>query len=162
MTLTLPKEKKERIVEQFRDLLGKSSVSIKELIQLISNCSSATTSAISIYAATTNYRIMENWGSQFKSNHAHRGESRTELVGAKPLLNQRKSSNLIIAWWGIMDIIRAQVSCFGTEGSKVCHFNFYSDASNNFPGVANTITHCLKSVRIRSFFWSVFSRIRTV
>ena len=93
MTLTLQKEKK-KIVQQCQDLLGKSLVSIEERSPCIhSNCSSASTFAISRHAATTNYRTADNWGLRFTNNHIHGGEGRTELVGTKPLLDERKSNN---------------------------------------------------------------------
>lgn len=79
MTLTLPKEKKAKIVQQHQDLLGKIPASIKELSQL--NSRLASTAAVE-----------GNWELQFTNNHVHESVSRTKLVGAKPSLDKQKSN----------------------------------------------------------------------
>lgn len=79
MTLTFPKEKKAKIVQQHQDLLGKIPASIKELSQL--NSRLASTAAVE-----------GNWELQFTNNHVHESVSRTKLVGAKPSLDKQKSN----------------------------------------------------------------------
>ena len=56
MTLTLPQEKKEKIVKQCQDLLGKSSTSISELNQLV-GCLAST--AIAVLPAPLQNRAMQ-------------------------------------------------------------------------------------------------------
>ena len=56
MTLTLPQEKKEKIVKQCQDLLGKSSTSISELNQLVGCLASA---AIVVLPAPLQNRAMQ-------------------------------------------------------------------------------------------------------
>ena len=52
LTITLPQEKKDQIVKQCRDLLWKSSVSIRELTELIGGLAST---AIAILPAPLQY-----------------------------------------------------------------------------------------------------------
>ena len=56
MTLTFPQEKKEKIVKQCQDLLGKSSTSISELNQLV-GCLAST--AIAVLPAPLQNRAMQ-------------------------------------------------------------------------------------------------------
>ena len=56
LTITLPQEKKDQIVKQCRDLLWKSSVSIRELTELIGGLAST---AIAILPAPLQYRAMQ-------------------------------------------------------------------------------------------------------
>ena len=117
MTLTFPKEKKAKIVQQHQDLLGKIPASIKELSQL--NSRLASTAAVE-----------GNWELQFTNNHVHESVSRTKLVGAKPSLDKQKSNTFGILWraqnWAILGVIRVQASCryFGIQGSKIFRFTF--------------------------------------
>ena len=56
MTLTLPQEKKRKIVPQRQDLLEKSSASIRKLRQLIGRVAST---AIAVLRALLQYRVMQ-------------------------------------------------------------------------------------------------------
>ena len=56
MTVTLPQEKKDQIVKQCQDLLRKSSVSLRELTQLIGRLAST---AIAVLPAPLQYRAMQ-------------------------------------------------------------------------------------------------------
>ena len=72
MTLTLPQEKKGKIVQQYQDLteevvtLHKGTKQINWSPCINSNCSSASTSAVSSHAAITNFKIAGNRVLQLK------------------------------------------------------------------------------------------------
>ena len=102
MTLTLPREKREDCVTMRGSTsrvnsLHKGTKVINWLPCINSNCSSASTSAVSSHAATTNFRIGGNRGLLLKYNFICRSEYITGLVGAKSSFNQGKINNFCIS-----------------------------------------------------------------
>ena len=77
--------------------LHKGTKVINWLPCINSNCSSASTSAVSSHAATTNSRIGGNRGLLLKYNFICRSEYITGLVGAKSSFNQGKINNFCIS-----------------------------------------------------------------
>ena len=102
MTLTLPQEKNQdcatvpgstgKVIS-----LRKGTKPINWWPCINSNCSSASTSAVSSHVATSNFRIAGNRGLKLKNNFVFRSEGRTGLVGAKCSLNQGKINKFCIS-----------------------------------------------------------------
>ena len=154
MTVTLPQEKKDHIVKQCQDLLRKSSVSLRELTQLIGrHCSSASTTPISSNATPANIGVICSRKLQLRNKIIRRGEDRTAMVGTESSLKQREVSYILPSPVtnnlrcifrrlgcilsrtqnrGAMDITREKRSYkyFRTESSKICNFNFHSLVPN--------------------------------
>ena len=151
MTVTLPQEKKDQIVKQCQDLLRKSSVSIRELTQLIvkaginSHCSSASTTPISSNAMQANIGVICSRRLQLRNKTIRQGEDRTAMVGTESSLKQWEVSYILPSPVtnslrcifrrlrcilsrtqnrGTMDITREKRSYkyFRTDSSKICNF----------------------------------------
>ena len=102
MTLTLPQEKKGKIMKQCQNLLGKLSASIRKLSQLISRLAST---AMAVLPAPSHCRAMQRQqilelqetGLQLKNNFFCGSEDRIGLVGTKSSLSQGKINNFCIS-----------------------------------------------------------------
>ena len=77
--------------------LHKGTMPINWLPYINSNCSSASTSAVSNHAVTTNFRIAGNRWLQLKNKFACGSEGRTGLVDAKSSFKQGKVNNLCVS-----------------------------------------------------------------
>ena len=66
-----------------------------------------------------------------------------------------KSNSLL---WNF-GILKVEVITFWFETSRIKNFVRYQP--KHLPGKSHSLFHCVKSVQIQSYFWSVFSYIRT-
>ena len=97
VTITYPRQKKDQIVKQCQDLLRKSSVSIRELTQLIRRLVSTAIVVlpVSSNAAPANVGVICSRKLQLRNKIIRRGEDRTAMVGIESSLKQCEVSYIL-------------------------------------------------------------------
>ena len=150
INVSLPQEKKDKIISQYQGILKEKSVSTRELTLVLVRLSST---VIAVLTAALQYRAIQRQQIAELANTKN-FDSMIEPVSVEPATKRRENldkfrtpSNNINRCFigrlkgllrkskdrGTLDISGKQRSCkcFGIEGSKACNFNFFSLASQS-------------------------------